>query len=119
MKTNYTIRNGESLNLEIDNDIEYRQGDRTYQYPSHIPTGLSRSSRQNRLLRLSARGGVQECPLPKRLASQKVTQIHLDTIRRQLAYRLQVAKASHQNSLVSLLEREFQQLDCRANASVQ
>lgn len=134
MKIHYSIRHGEPLNLDEVNvssirgrssahtgdDIGCRFGNYTYRYPRHLPTGLSRSSRQNRLLRLSARTArVQECPIPQRLASQKVTQIHLDTIRRQLEHRLQVAKASQKNSLVTLLESEFQQLDCHANVGAQ
>ncbi|MGF1480910.1 MAG: hypothetical protein ACFB4I_15730 [Cyanophyceae cyanobacterium] len=45
----------------------------------------------------------------------ELAQIHLDTIRRNLERRLQVAKRNQKNSLVTLLEREFQQLNCSPN----
>ncbi|WP_013323856.1 DUF4278 domain-containing protein [Gloeothece verrucosa] len=106
---------------------QYRGQDWHYRYPKHIPQLRPKLYRQYRGVSYSTRpvpyaeNPVQEsttggncCPLthqkPRRVYVDQTALVHLDNIRRNLERRLAVAKAKGDETLISLLEQESQQL---------
>lgn len=100
-----------------------------YSYPQHIPNFQHKSHRRhwgcvNNICSLPAtcKRPVGQSPLAEdsdaivtilqsQLKDEKAKQAHLDSVRRNLERRLQVAKASGNDRLIDLLKQEWQQLE--------
>ncbi|MGH2414712.1 MAG: DUF4278 domain-containing protein, partial [Microcystaceae cyanobacterium] len=107
---------------------KYRGQNWRYHYPRHIPQLQTKSYRQyrgvvynNRLISDTEIPSISNskiskatCAVPVKktgaVFGNEITKTHLENIRRNLEYRLQIAKASGDKNLINLLEEESQQL---------
>jgi hypothetical protein len=133
MKTNYDgVQNQykpPTLELtEAEIISKYKVENWRYYYPRHIPHLQHKSHRQHRgcvnnscSLPAICKLSVDRPPLAEesdaivsilqsQLKDEKAKQAHLDSVRRNLERRLQVAKASGNDRLIDLLKQEWQQL---------
>ncbi|PSF39453.1 hypothetical protein C7H19_01300 [Aphanothece hegewaldii CCALA 016] len=109
------------LGLEInEGDIggKYRGQDWKYHYPRHMPQLQPKLHRQYRGVAYSSRPNFMtepttslSCPVshtqPTVIISDEVSQVHLETIRRRLERRLEIALANGDDQLINLLKQEY------------
>lgn len=130
MKLSYRGIHYDQVPLALDmNEGEvggkYRGQDWKYHYPRHIPQlqpklyrqyrGVAYSSRPN----LGTETATLTCSisntLPTAIVTDEVSQVHLETIRRRLERRLEIALAKGDTELVHLLQQESQALKLSLN----
>lgn len=97
---------------------KYRGQNWKYHYPSHMPQLQPKLYRQYRGVSYSSRSTVDPeptsltCPFPRIqptvIITNEVSRVHLETIRRRLERRLEIALANGDDQLVHLLKQEFE-----------
>lgn len=100
---------------------KYRGQDWKHHYPRHLPELQPKLYRQYRGVAYSSRPSLNSeavtltCSIPqvqqRAIVSDEVSQVHLETIRRRLERRLEIALANGDFKLVDLLQQESQALN--------
>jgi hypothetical protein len=108
----------EKPSLALDTDLgevkgKYRGQMWHQHYPRPIPQLLAKPAMTYRGVAI-ANTTNQACPVPvrplRKVVSNELGQVHFDNIRKSLEKRLAIAQAREDQSLVQLLEREYEQL---------
>lgn len=99
---------------------KYRGQNWRYHYPHHMPQLQPKLDRQYRGVFYSSRSHIEHepttltCPFPRiqptLIITNEVSQVHLETIRRRLERRLEIALTNGDDQLVHLLKQESEDL---------